>query len=113
MPIADLIEIVRTASASEMRWYALSQSAAAGSDIMQLRHDSSSFTAPPADRIVVTPGVCGGRPRISGTRVPVDVLLNYRSLGLNDSQILEGYPAVTAEDLAAAWAYAEKAGLVR
>ena len=59
------------------------------------------------DRIVVTPGVCGGQPRIAGTRIPVAVLLDCRALGLTNRRILESYPALTTDDLAAAWAFAD------
>lgn len=58
------------------------------------------------ERIITTPGVCGGQPRIVGTRIPVAVLLRCRDLGLKNSRILESYPSLTAEDLAAAWAFA-------
>jgi uncharacterized protein (DUF433 family) len=59
----------------------------------------------PANRIVATPGICGGRPRIDGTRVSVDVLSEARAMGVGDTQLLDDYPFLTAEDLAAAWTY--------
>jgi uncharacterized protein (DUF433 family) len=58
-----------------------------------------------SNRIVVTRGVCGGRPRIAGTRIPVAVILRCREIGFSDERILKGYPALTAEDLSAAWAF--------
>lgn len=57
-------------------------------------------------RIVATPGVCGGQPRIAGTRIPVAVLLRCRALGYSDERVLEGYPSLKKADLAAAWKYA-------
>ena len=54
-----------------------------------------------------TPGVVGGDARISGTRIPVWLLVNYRRLGASDAHILEGYPHLSAADLVNAWAYAD------
>jgi uncharacterized protein (DUF433 family) len=59
-------------------------------------------------RIVCSPGVCGGRPRIAGTRISVDTLLRCREIGFTEARILKGYPALSAADLAAAWAYAAR-----
>lgn len=63
--------------------------------------------------IEATPGVCGGEPRIAGTRIPVWVLEQYRRLGLTESQLLDAYPTLRAKDLVNAWAYvAEHAGAI-
>jgi uncharacterized protein (DUF433 family) len=53
-----------------------------------------------------TPGVVGGVARVAGTRVPVWTLIQYQRLGANDAELLRMYPALRAEDLANAWAYA-------
>ena len=52
-----------------------------------------------------TPGVCGGDPRIAGTRIPVWTLEQYRRLGMTEAQILASYPGLRAADLVNAWAY--------
>ncbi len=52
-----------------------------------------------------TPGVCGGEPRVAGTRIPVWVLVQYRKLGASDADLLRCYPTLQAEDLTNAWAY--------
>lgn len=52
-----------------------------------------------------TPGVCGGDPRIAGTRIPVWTLEQYRRLGLSEAQILDAFPGLRATDLVNAWAY--------
>jgi uncharacterized protein (DUF433 family) len=52
-----------------------------------------------------TPGVCGGEPRIVRTRLPVWLLVRARQLGTSEADLLRGYPTLTAEDLANAWAY--------
>jgi uncharacterized protein (DUF433 family) len=55
-----------------------------------------------------TLGVCGGRACIAQTRIPVWVLVNARRIGYSDADILESYPALSAEDLVNAWFYAEQ-----
>jgi uncharacterized protein (DUF433 family) len=55
--------------------------------------------------IEATPGVCGGDPRIAGTRIPVWTLEQYRRLGLSEAQILGAFPGLRAADLVNAWAY--------
>jgi uncharacterized protein (DUF433 family) len=58
-------------------------------------------------RIVSSPEICGGHARVAGTRIPIAVLVRCRALGMSDERILQGYPSLTAEDLAAVWQYAE------
>jgi uncharacterized protein (DUF433 family) len=52
-----------------------------------------------------TPEVCGGDPRIAGTRIPVWTLEQYRRLGLSEAQILAAFPSLRATDLVNAWSY--------
>jgi uncharacterized protein (DUF433 family) len=49
--------------------------------------------------------VCGGEPCIADTRIPVWVLEQSRRLGVSESELLQSYPALRAEDLTNAWAY--------
>ena len=58
------------------------------------------------ERVVATPGICGGDWRIRGTRISVRVLTRSRELGIPDQELLEDYPSLTADDLAAAWRFA-------
>lgn len=51
------------------------------------------------------PGVMGGVPCISRTRIPVWVLEQARRLGTSEADLLRDYPSLTAQDLANAWAY--------
>jgi uncharacterized protein (DUF433 family) len=53
-----------------------------------------------------TPGVCGGDACIALTRIPVWVLVNARSLGIGEAQLLKDYPTLSATDLTNAWVYA-------
>jgi uncharacterized protein (DUF433 family) len=52
------------------------------------------------------PGVLGGEAHIVRTRIPVWVLVQARRLGVSEADLLRDYPALRAEDLANAWAYA-------
>lgn len=52
-----------------------------------------------------TPNVCGGSACILRTRIPVWVLENARRQGVNESELLQDYPTLTAQDLANAWSY--------
>jgi uncharacterized protein (DUF433 family) len=58
--------------------------------------------------IAVTPGVCGGAPRIAGTRIPVWLLAGLRRDGASDQQLLQAYPQLTSAQLADAWAFADQ-----
>jgi 4'-phosphopantetheinyl transferase len=53
------------------------------------------------------PGICGGDPRIIGTRIPVWVLEQMRRLGATEATILASYPTLRAEDLVHAWSYVD------
>ena len=62
----------------------------------------SELTKPRADNaaIVSTPGTCGGRPRIDGSRITVqNVVLCHNQMGMSFEEILEGYPHLTVEEL--------------
>jgi uncharacterized protein (DUF433 family) len=63
---------------------------------------------PPADRvrIVNTPGVRGGRPRIDGHRITVaDVAIWHERMGLSPDEIVSSHPSITLSDVHAALAY--------
>lgn len=52
-----------------------------------------------------TAGVCGGDPRVAGTRITVRTLEAYRRLGASEAELLANYPTLRAVDLVNAWAY--------
>ena len=58
-------------------------------------------------RIVATPGICGGSARVYETRIAVWGLELGRRVGRSNASLLKAYPSLTAEDLEAAWAYIE------
>ncbi|MBU0751742.1 MAG: DUF433 domain-containing protein [Gammaproteobacteria bacterium] len=57
------------------------------------------------DRIVATPDTLVGKPRIKGTRISVELLLDRLADGWSREDILESYPNVTSEDIQAALAF--------
>ena len=62
-----------------------------------------------ADRIEIDPRVCGGKPVVNGTRIPVAVIIEQLSTGETWDAILNGYPELTRQDIEAALRYASKA----
>jgi uncharacterized protein (DUF433 family) len=57
-------------------------------------------------RITMTPGVMGGKPCIKGTRIPVDIIVDYMASGESIAAVIEGYPDLSEEDVRAALAFA-------
>jgi len=53
------------------------------------------------------PGVMGGSACITGTRLPVTMLVGLRNRGYDDAKFLEFYPHLRVGQLADAWAYYE------
>jgi len=59
-----------------------------------------------AEHIEITPGVCGGKPRIAGHRIRVvDVVIWHEEMGLSPDEIVSGWPTITLSDVYAALAY--------
>jgi len=59
------------------------------------------------DRIEIDPKVCGGKPVIRGSRIPVTVILEQLSTGETWESLLSGYPEISKEDIEAALLYAK------
>jgi len=56
--------------------------------------------------IEVTPGVCGGRPRIARHRIRVqDIFVCHELRGMSPDEIVQAYPSITLADVHAALAY--------
>ncbi|HZP20464.1 MAG TPA: DUF433 domain-containing protein [Bauldia sp.] len=66
-------------------------------------------TAHLSERISVDPQVAGGRPCIRGTRMRVSDIVDMLAAGASKGEVLADYPYLTAEDIAAALAYAARA----
>mgnify|MGYP000925040911 CR=1 FL=1 len=56
-------------------------------------------------RIVATPRVLGGKPRIDGTRVGVSHILAALAAGDKADEIVEDFPHLTHDDIRAALIY--------
>ena len=56
-------------------------------------------------KIVSTPNTLWGKPRIAGTRIGVDFVLDLLASGWSEPQILENYPQLKADDLQAVFAF--------
>ncbi len=57
-------------------------------------------------RIEIDPDVMLGKPCITGTRVPIYLILRKLAAGLGEAEIREAYPALEDGDVQAALAYA-------
>ena len=59
-----------------------------------------------AEHIEITPGVCGGKPRIAGHRIKVqDIVIWHEKIGMSPDEIVSQYPSITLSDVYAALAY--------
>lgn len=57
------------------------------------------------NRIAIDPEICGGKPRIRGTRIWVALILDLLAQGLAENELLDEYPGLVHEDVLAAIAY--------
>ena len=56
--------------------------------------------------IEITPGVCGGKPRIAGHRIRVqDIVVWHEMMGLSADEIIYHHPSITLADVYAALSY--------
>jgi len=59
-----------------------------------------------AEHIVITPGVCGGKPRIKGHRITVQhIVIWHERGGISPDEIVSRHPGLTLADVYAALAY--------
>ena len=57
-------------------------------------------------RIVSNPTVLGGKPCVKGTRISVEMILEWIASGATRDDILHGYPQLSADDIEEALRYA-------
>lgn len=58
------------------------------------------------NHIQISPGICGGKPHISGHRIRVqDIVVWHEKLGLSADEIILHYPTLTFSDIYAALSY--------
>jgi uncharacterized protein (DUF433 family) len=57
-------------------------------------------------RIVRTPGMCGGKPRIDGHRIKVEhIAICHERMGMSPDEIVSAHPSITLAQVHAALAY--------
>lgn len=71
--------------------------------VIKISLNPESATAHP--HITKTPSICGGRPVVRGTRIPVKVLVNHYRLNKNVDDILAGFPQLSAAQFYDALSY--------
>jgi uncharacterized protein (DUF433 family) len=71
--------------------------------VVQISLDPEALTGHP--HVARTPGVCGGRPIVQGTRIPVKVLVGYHRMGYSPAEILAGFPDLAPAQLHDALSY--------
>jgi len=59
-------------------------------------------------RIVIDPTICNGRPTIQGTRITVQIILEFLGAGDSIDDILKNYNQLEREDVLAPLRYASK-----
>ena len=59
-------------------------------------------------RITINPEQCGGRPRLRGLRMRVSDVLDLLAAGAGPEEILQDYPYLEPEDIAASLEYAAR-----
>ncbi|HWB53232.1 MAG TPA: DUF433 domain-containing protein [Tepidisphaeraceae bacterium] len=64
-----------------------------------------SVTTLTKQHISSTPGVCGGKPCIAGTRLRVQDIVVRTELGDSPDEIVQAYPQITLADVHAALSY--------
>jgi uncharacterized protein (DUF433 family) len=60
------------------------------------------------DRISINPDIRSGKPCIKGTRIAVEDVLQYLAGGMTTAEILQDFPDLKSEDIAAALEFADK-----
>ncbi|MBC8869695.1 MAG: DUF433 domain-containing protein [Planctomycetes bacterium] len=61
------------------------------------------------DRIVSDSAILGGKPIIQGTRISVEMVMEWVASGASRDDMLKAYPHLSAEDIEQAIGYAAKA----
>ncbi len=60
------------------------------------------------NRIALDPKVLVGKPVVRGTRLSVEFVVGLMASGWTETQILENYPGLTRDDIAACLRYAHR-----
>lgn len=66
---------------------------------------TKSAISEPISHVDVTPGVCGGRPRIAGHRIRVQDVVLWTEQGQSADEIVADFPQLSLADVFSALAY--------
>lgn len=58
------------------------------------------------DHVSVNPEICHGQPCVTGTRIPVGVVLDNLAAGLTFDELIREYPSLTPRTIRGVLAYA-------
>jgi len=61
-----------------------------------------------SERITIDSGVLAGKPVVRGTRLAVDLVIGLLAQGWSECDILQNYPGLSREDIAACLQYASE-----
>ena len=71
-----------------------------------MSQNTGTSTIATDSHIEITPGTCGGKPRVAGTRIRVqDIVVWHERMGLSADEIVSRYPHLTLASVYAALAY--------
>jgi uncharacterized protein (DUF433 family) len=59
------------------------------------------------DHIIQDPTIMVGKPVVKGTRIPVELVLEYLAVNPNFDELFTDYPRLTMDDVKACFAYAQ------
>ena len=68
-------------------------------------HPATPSSIVPTNHIEVTPGTCGGKPRIAGHRIRVQDVVEWTEQGQSVHEIVTHFPQISMADVYAALAY--------
>lgn len=54
-----------------------------------------------AERIIINPDICNGRPVVRGTRITVQTILEFLAAGDSVEEVLDEYPRLKRKDVQA------------
>lgn len=68
----------------------------------------AAWNEPDFARIIQSPAILGGKPAVRGTRIAVEVVLEYLAHNPDFTEFFADYPRLTLADVMACFAYAQK-----
>lgn len=57
-------------------------------------------------KIIINPKILAGKPIFEGTRIPIELILDFLTQGYSSEEIIKEYPRLTKEDIISALKFA-------